>query len=233
MALRTRDGAMDVATDIYTNGDRVIAVAGVCHIADASFWDGLNRRISGYENMGYSVQFERIRNDLTPEQLKKIKGGEGTGALYEKLADISGLLAQSKALHYKDHWENADIAMSQWLALGKPAYTLIAMIAEAAASLDKVIEIGGKERVGRDLRLGLRWMPVFQHVLPKNKERDDILIHLRNKVAAEAMLKADGNVVSIWGAGHLPGIGKILRKDGFRRESRVWSTAVHKNPVTT
>lgn len=233
MALRTRDGAMDVATDIYTKGNKVIAVAGVCHIADASFWDGLNRRIAGYENMGYSVQYERISNDLSAEEMKKIKGGEGTGELYEKLAEIAGLHPQSKALTYKDHWTNTDITMSEWLKLGKPATSLMAMISEVAAGLDKIIEIGGKERVGSDLRFGLCWMPVFKHVIPKSKERDTIILDMRNEIAADAMLKAEGNVVSIWGAAHLNGIGKILRKAGFRRESRVWSTAVHKDPVAS
>lgn len=226
MALRTREGVMDVATDIYTNGNKVIAIAGVCHIADASFWENLNRRISGYENMGYSVQYERISDDLSADEKKKVKGGEGTGVLYAKLAEIAGLHAQSNAITYKDHWKNTDITMSEWLKLGKSAHSLMAMISEASAGLDKIIELGGQDRVGRDLRFGLRWMPVVQVIIPKDKARDAILIDLRNEIAADAMLKAEGNVVSIWGAGHLNGIGKILRKAGFKRESRVWTTAV-------
>ena len=231
MALRTRDGAMDVATDIYSNGERFVALAGVCHIADQSFWDNLNKRIAGYEDMGYSVQYERIRNDLTKEEVAKVKGGTGTSELYEKLAEIAHLQAQSNAITYLDHWENTDIAMSEWLKLGKQAREMMAILAEMSTALDTLVKLGGKERVGRDLRLGLRWMPVVQHLIPRNRELNSMVIELRNKIAAEALLKAEGNVVSIWGAGHLSGIGKILRSNGFHRESRVWSTAVSRYNV--
>lgn len=228
MAIRTRDGALDVATDIYVKDDKAIAVMGVCHIADAAFWNGVNRRLSEYENMGYSVQYEMVRNDLTEEQKLKIKGNEGTSKLYEKLAEVTGMVAQSKAISYKPHWKNTDITMSQWLKMEKSAHKVMAMISEAAAGFEKIVELGGQERVGRDLRTGLRWMPVVQRIVPRAKQMESALLDKRNEIAANAMLTAEGNVVSVWGAGHLEGIGKILRASGYQRESRVWTTAINR-----
>lgn len=215
---------MEVATDIHTNGKRAIAVVGVCHIADESFWNGLKKRLDGYENMGYSVQYERVRNDLKDDGTDKPRG---TGNLYDMLADMTGLVAQSRALEYKDHWRNTDLTLSQMMEYSYME-KLTDMIEKATDSLEKLVSVRKKERLGREIRTGLRWMPVVQHLIPKNRERDAIVINLRNIIAADAMLNAEGNVVSIWGAGHLKGIGELLRDEGFVRESRLWTPAVSK-----
>ena len=224
MGLRRRNSSMEVATDIYTNSGRSIAVAGVCHVADGSFWQGLQRRIDGYENMGYSVQYERIRNDL--KQDSSAAPG-GTTKLYDLIADMTGLVAQNNGLAYKDHWRNTDLTLSQMMEYSH-AVSLFDLIAQAKESLERLVELGGTERLGRDIRTGLRWMPILQHVVPKNHERNAIVIDLRNALAADAMLNAEGNVVAIWGAGHLKGIGELLREEGFKLESRVWTPAVSK-----
>ena len=215
---------MEVATDIYTKGRRSIAVAGVCHIADEAFWQGLQRRIDGYENMGYSVQYERIRNDL--KQDTGVAPGSTT-KLYDMLADMTGLVAQNNGLEYREHWRNTDLTLSQMMEFSHAA-SLFDLIAQAKDSLEKLVALGGTERLGRDIRTGLRWMPILQHVVPKNHERNAIIIDLRNALAADAMLNVEGNVVAIWGAGHLKGIGELLCEEGFKRESRLWTPAVSK-----
>jgi hypothetical protein len=215
---------MEVATDIYTKGERAIAIIGVCHIAEESFWTGIKKRLDGYEAMGYSVQYERVRNDLKDDGTEKPRG---TGKLYDMLADASGLVAQSHALEYKEHWRNTDLTLSQMMEYSYMA-SLTSMIEQATDTLEKLVSLGGKERLGRDIRIGLRWMPVARHFIPKNRDRDAIVINLRNIIAADAMLNAEGNVVSIWGAGHLKGIGELLREEGFVRESRLWTPVISK-----
>lgn len=213
---------MEVATDIYTNGKRHVALVGVCHVAESSFWESLSRRIAGYESMGYSVQCEKIVNDLKTDKEKS----QGTSDLYRRVAELTRLRSQTDALEYRDHWRNTDLTLSQLLEYGPSARSLIGMVSEASGVLEKLVSLGGSERVGRDIRFGLRWMPVVRHFVPQNREWQGIVIDLRNVFAADAILNAEGNVVSIWGAGHLKGIGGLLKDEGFRRESRVWSTAV-------
>lgn len=227
MGMRMRDGSMEVATDIYTKGSKVIAVVGVCHVAEPSYWEVLTRRISGYESMGYSVQYEKVRNDLPDGAESPL----ATVKLYEKLAEISSLKAQSEGLEYKSHWRNTDITMSQFMEFADISSSLTKMVSEAGDTLDKMAEKTDKERLERDIRSFLCMIPVIHRFVPKNKKRDAIIIDLRNTVAADAMLNAEGNVVSIWGAGHLKGIGELLEDEGFSRESRVWSAAVNKSAI--
>lgn len=223
MGTRSRNGNMEVATDIYTNGNRVIAVVGVCHIAEESYWDNLNKRISGYESMGYSVQYEMVKNDLQdqPEKAKLL----ATGKLYQMIAELTGLESQGVGLKYKKHWTNTDITASEMLKYASME-TLAELIKKATEGLEKVMESEHRETAGEKIRFCIRWMPLFQLLAPNQREHMKVLLDLRNDIAADAMLNAEGNVVSIWGAKHLKGIGELLRAKGFKRESRVWTPAV-------
>ncbi len=77
---------------------------------------------------------------------------------------------------------------------------------------------------------------LFEVVSSQKRKMQKVIIGIRDVIAADAIITSaltEGkNVVSLWGAGHLPGIEKRLKKSGFRKVQTEWRTAFVKRPYS-
>jgi hypothetical protein len=72
------------------------------------------------------------------------------------------------------------------------------------------------------------------HFSRKGGLLEEFILESRNEVAMRGIESylPEGDVASIWGAAHLRGIGKSLKRAGFREVRREWFTAYHDRPYS-
>jgi hypothetical protein len=230
MGARTRPAGLQTATDTYTNGPKTIVVIGVTHLASTEFWDGLNWTLTELEGTGYQVQYEAVKCDIPnppPEPMPMREMADALGLTYQ--ASPEGMTRPPA------HWVNADMPLSRFLADADPAQ-LQAAYDDDGAKGREIIKLLREEPIARTLArwLLVRALPVAERLInatPYGVPRTTI-IDARNRIAAEHALAHPGNVVTVWGAGHLKGIGKHLRAAGYVRTTRKWAVTIPAKPTT-
>jgi hypothetical protein len=220
MSVRYKRG-LEVATDTYEKDGRTVTLIGVSHIADKDFWATTQALISDREAEGASVHYELIERDIEGPRQRTFD--------MKTLAPVLGMQFQFDGLNYKDSWTRTDMTASEFLAHA----TRRGPKAPTEEQLAEVLRvIGGSDKRRRVTRwfmmrllLAVRYLPLPGPMgVPLS-----IVLGVRNLIAAKAALEASGDVVAIWGAAHLPGIGKILRDHGFVRTAREWTTAISRS----
>lgn len=240
MRIRTVSGDLQVAVDTYhrAKDGRRITLVGMVHVADRRFFDRVQMLVAKRESAGAVVHYERIR-PITDEsatdaelalavRLRKL----GDHAL---LADLVGLQMQTRSLQYQRHWANTDMTVLQLLRTMPEPADWVAGMERAATSLD---DMDDQQR--RDAKRVVGWivrhLPLVSRLTAwkrggQGRRQARVLIDARNQVAIDAALTETREVVALWGAAHLPGIAAGLEREGFRRVSTKWLTAVRK-PVS-
>jgi hypothetical protein len=214
---------LQVAADVYQDDTgRTITLEGVSHVADADFWLALSSRLAFAEgNNGAEIHFEGVGKDVeNPPKL---------GLDYAAFAESLGLVAQKPGLTYRDTWKRTDIELSEILAHISPER--LAKHEKTAAEAEHMLLHAAESRA---FRRGLHWgLIIILAIYSGSRLRTStfgvpasVILDRRNMLAACAAMNTDRDVVAVWGANHLPGIGKLLRRAGFRRVSRHWSTAI-------
>ncbi len=214
-----------------TTGRRV-RLLGVIHFADASYWSTLQGVI---DREGESVVlYERV---LKPTQEEMDALTEKERAWYEnvhlghktlrgQLQALLGLSFQGDGLTYPAHWINTDMSGGAFVKAmvgleerfpGNPFMAILDHEPEQAPFV--------------------RWMiqKIFSHISLSElrnfgaksayrRERDAIILDYRNFLGVNGILAhgKERDVVSIWGAAHLPGMLHLLKQLGFEEETREW-----------
>lgn len=223
-AARTRPVGLQTATDTYTNGPKTVVVIGVTHVATREYWDHLNRTLADLEADGYQVQYETVKCDIpnpppNPLPLREIA----------TLLDLTYQAAAEGMTRPPDHWVNADMPLSQILADADPAQLQAAYDDGGAKGADILKTLQETPLARRLFRwILVRALPVAERLVgatPYGVPKATI-IDARDAIAATHALTHPGNVVTVWGAGHLKGIGKHLRAAGYKRTTRTWATSI-------
>ena len=243
MRARTRRGNLQTAVDTYRRGDRTIVLVGTIHAADRDYFLDLTRLVDDHEARGYDIQFEAIRpipadSDATDEE-RALAARLKTISSFGLLAEFAGLAGQYDVLPPRRHWTPTDIdRLTMIRGLRDPA--------EFADTLeqmrDMLVELDDLPPVivpafRRIIRAVLRNLPRIAHVQdaiarrrgdrdPVHMFTDGVVTAGRDRAAADGALNADGDVVALWGAAHIPGIAAHLTAAGFRLESTTWTTAI-------
>lgn len=220
---------VEVATDTYVKDGRHVVLFGVSHIAGEEFWKKSNTFLSELEGKGFDVQFEGVKNDMEDAPVFVPS--------YALMAELMGLQDQKSGLVYKDHWLRTDTTMSKFLAGTNPEK--LAKTVSASAEMEKkireLLKSDDRALYGEGLLKMLRLTPYLTPVmtlLQSFPNADFIggisrkaILDDRNDIARDAILGTGNHVVAVWGANHLPGIGRGLKANGFKFKSRQWHPA--------
>lgn len=228
MTIRSHNGTVEVATHTYTKGDRHVVLFGVSHIAGHEFWKKSNTFIAELEEKGFEIHFEGVTNDMDTPAI---------APNYKAIADLIGLQDQHSGLSYKKHWKRTDTTTSKLLSKSSPEK--IAKAADKAAQLEELIKnVSTGDQREAHAAVFLKAMKLLPYISPVLGAINSIpsstmvagiskksLIDDRNDIAVQAILGTDRNVAAVWGALHLPGIGRSLRREGFTLATRQWHPA--------
>jgi hypothetical protein len=217
-AIRYRNGRLFTARDTYVRDGRTVILQGVCHVAGQDFWEQLNGYLVRAEEVGFDVHFEGVINDMAdPSKIFVDLAG---------LASLLGLQGQTTSLDYRPHWTRTDINLSELVAGMAPE--VLSKMVETTEKMNEFLSSMDGHDQRRLIGSLIRRVMAFGLALPKAGPfalgtKDPIILDRRNEVAARAAIEAEGDVVALWGAAHLPGIGGLLSDAGFRRTDRQWT----------
>ena len=225
--MRVRKRGLQVAQDTYRNKTgHTVTVQGVVHLAERFFWDYLAVELFTKETQGADIHYEFVSNDLEERPaLSKL------AKLTAKL--LPDLVHQSEGVSLKDHWENTDLKMSEFLhLLGEDRVKKLNDVAEQQAEVFAELEKAPVYPIVQKFyKRFLVYTPYFGPFLTKLLKKTDplpmsIVVDTRNDIAVNAALESENDVFCFWGAAHLPGIGYGLKEAGYKRIKRTWQTAV-------
>lgn len=230
-AARRRNGKLEVATDTYVKDGRHVILFGVTHIASHSFWLRTNNFLAKLEGLGYHVHYERVISDM--ENPPKLIPD------YKLMAECLDLQDQRSGMRIPEHWKNTDITMSRLISKATPEQ--IARFTERAekteAEIKQVLTLRESNPEAfrlfqKTLLVAMGTIPMASHLIFKlgfnllpGIENSDI-VNRRNGIAFQEIVKSKDDIVTVWGANHLEGIGgALVGAAGFKLKYRQWHPA--------
>jgi hypothetical protein len=256
-ALRSRWKGLQTAIVTYyrPDDDRRVVLVGAMHVADRSYFEALKEFVDLEKRVnGSVVLYEMTRESPDPPAKDDYSAPaileRGFGRLrkvYRYMAASTGRAFQYDVLTPQEDWINTDLTRREVAERSSETW-LIRFLARtgllwAAAKL--IGFVGGvpeppdrpnfpvslqTDNAMRGIHLSIL-LNALLLLLPKKATPAHIILNDRNEVAVEGILRAARNssfIVSIWGAAHLPGIGRLLEAQGFTRSDEVkWYTCAH------
>lgn len=219
-----------------------IDLVGTVHIAEPVYYQELQDFVDSRESQGATVHYEATPYP-TPEQLavaprhvrRKVERISAVmGEFYGMLGEIDGLVTQTKGLTYRDSWENHDKTVLEmveemtrltidglWagVKLAKLANRLVGPDESQALMLQMLSNATAEKKVGLGERL--TYFGREKHV-----------VNARNVIALTALDEAletnrKQDMLLLWGAGHVEGLGEGVEKRGFVQINKRQLTAIN------
>lgn len=212
---------------------RRITLVGVIHIADAPYFKAIQEAID--ESRDDVVLYESVkpleeweRSTLTKREQEALAELEQFKRIVNVIADICGLTFQKDAMSYRDSWINADIS-TKGLVEAFAKYDVRLLPKESSAQ--KLMEGGDLTKLIFHTALA-HLVPIIVAVaaltpFTKNKKKEkNIVLDKRNKIALHHIAShTERDITTIWGAAHLPGITRGIKRLGYAQTSKEWLTA--------
>ena len=236
---------LETANWSYAKEGKTLDLVGVIHIADAEYYQTLNRRFTEYD----AVFFELVADPYTVKILQE-KGnlhGEASSeneysglnkmySLYQTLMDLS---LQSKEIDYSaKNFVHADMGPAEFSSLQEEhGENLLEVALSGAAGLDlSKIDQGIMMRAmmtGESSLLKLELVDLLAGAASALNagEKETITIHARNQKCLDVMEEylarnpSAQKTAIFYGAGHLPAFHESLVKEGWIRTSSDWLSA--------
>lgn len=195
-----------------------IAIQPAVHIGTPEFYADLKWRLMGLEMLGYKVHVEGTRipelsdvviTDQEKDWLERLR----ITAAYQALAEALELVGQ-RSMGYEPTWENHDVTMLDMLRL----------VDDPEATVDRFEGFAKMVELFEELpqaKVFFRWIITSYWVMKTVSlfSRKDRTAHARREeVAVAAAVSSVQPVVMFWGAAHLPGMDRLLRQGGYRRD---------------
>lgn len=237
--LRSVNGKLQTPVVFYEHPvtKRAIAFVATIHIAEPAYYAALQKLIDSLR--GYKILFEGT-GTLSPQEEQALTEKERSVAgqfdflfsLTRKLGEVMSLQHQKEGLAYTYSWVNTDMRL----------YDLIRSFAEQDITLVKKKKDFGDLFTSEVGRATTRWFvnKLFNRFVPvtvivaiiaffsRNKRMAKrLILDARNEIAFQGInehIESD-DIVTIWGAAHLRGVEKYLKRAGFREVRREWFTA--------
>ncbi|MFC1608944.1 hypothetical protein ACFL2R_01670 [Patescibacteria group bacterium] len=230
--VRNYDGRIETPVVFYehpTTKRKIVFVATV-HVAEKKYYSRLQEIVASLD--GYSVLFEMV----SPLSKKEKEGlGEVGVKAYEKMqndfsiirhaVDIMQLQYQTDGIVYDSSWVNTDISM----------YELISSMDEPGNAKKFCLPDDFEEEelkwlinfAARNIEVMYSCIRINNYCRSFFEETKSVVVGGRNEVAVQGIKEylEQGNVVTIWGAAHFPGIDAQIRQMGFREIRREWISA--------
>lgn len=215
---------------------RTVTLIGMVHIADAEFYTVCEQIVADREGAGAVVHYEAVTDrgeDRSKVETDLIYRLNSNDAIATVATLLGGLALQHRTnLPIQPHWVNPDISLLELLRLVPDAEEFVAVSERVGSSLEDMTP-----EMLRLLEWALRHLPALRGAIaahswisPRRRrvrraEQQVILAH-RNNLAAKAILAESRDVVALWGAGHLDGIGTHLTQSGYCRTHTRWLPAI-------
>lgn len=238
-SVRQRNRVLETPIVSYrhqTSGRHVIMI-GTVHVGDAQYYRILQSVIDRLTN--FAILFEAV-HPITEEELIALNEQERLAyqwaqEAFKFMRDAAELLSaqhQRTGLRYEPTWIQTDTTLRE--IVKKLATIKFVARARTFRSDDLFHNEETRPLVQWLLNFILGNLPALSaltspHRLLSRSRREfhRIIVTERDLIAATSITQhvEQGDVVSIWGAGHLPGIGRHLRARGFVEIDRIWVPA--------
>lgn len=218
-------------------GDRTILILGTIHHAHQAFYDQLATTLA---QLGYAVRYELIALiDPTPavaEVLQPAGPGGGQGSLNihayrNRLFAALGLADQRHDLTYPGSARNVDLDINQVAELLGPKrfhkFARPKPVAEVTPQALRATRWGLRQMGGRTFLLASTLL-TFRNRTTMMATRNRLAVDDALELADQGM-----DVALVWGAGHLPGQIRLLRRAGFHLVDVEHRPAIALNDLTT
>lgn len=233
-----------------------IELLGAVHIGEPAYYARLQRRMDA----AGLVLFEGVVDERHPAALltAEAKASRQAASVYQKLADLMGLVAQSTHIAYdRKSFERCDLTLQQLrglleaeVATGGPEAAAAKRALGEFATLEKILR-GDSWLVNFALWLAdksgyVRARLKLSLVLQGDQTRDERALSPRlAKLIKEdrnahvlrelARIRAErprvGSIVVFYGSAHLPGLARGLAEAGYVPAGPVrWFDAIHSHP---
>ena len=216
---------------------RTVTVAGVVHIARASYYRQLGIMLTKLEAAGALVFYEGISHTAETEwsaagQAERDTWNTvqaGSKELTQAACRYLGWVRQGEALAYAASWRNVDMSELEFVQRKG---------AEDVLDMQEGFEdmLGDRARDQRDALMGVtigmllrlysldRYQLLVRWAATGYPGFSQLVVDERNDRAL-ACLPPDRDSVLIWGYGHLPGLAAGLERVGYRRQASAWLNA--------
>lgn len=231
--IRIRKNAIEMPIIFLEDGcKREVILVGACHISDQDYFSNVQFFLDSHEKKGYKILFEMV-GAVSRKEKKMLVGRArrlfyGFNKLFGYIGQIPVLLGatyQKTGIKYSDSWINTDISIGD----------LVKRLAAAGVKPFQVPDVDmTNATVQMVLRLffnyGMGNIMAVMTIMPLICKRDNgfqsVILDYRNEVAVQGIVDhIDHNVISFWGAAHLPGMVKLLQKHGFKEVRKEWIPA--------
>src|SRR3954469_13863501 len=213
---------------------RAVTLVGTIHVGHQSYYDRLGAAVADLERGGAAVHHEGIRQPapgtaMTPEEAAALAKLH-TRPVYAWLADLLGLTVQRIPGHH-DGWLNTDLDALTFLRALPERERLMRLFDDVDRLQADLASAKAPPWVAGFLRRAAKVMtsPAGRRILKvvhrRRNPNEPVILDMRNAVALGAIDETTDDVVAIWGAGHLPGIGHGLTARGYTRTGRQRITA--------
>jgi len=245
---RTRGGVLQTPVRYLQHPEtgRKVTLVGAIHIGKKSYYGQMQDLVDQAAENGHTILYEGV-GQVDKEDVAKMPASQQI--VVKQMQQMMSLMAwmsehcfeenviyQKQGLSYPKSWIRTDLELSDVARLMSDAG--VTMVPEGKDGADLSIPSGIpveavsviRKVAGIAITLlpGIHrvsgWLKVFSK---RQQARDHIIINLRDDVATAGILQhaAETDVVSIWGAAHLPGIETRLAAEGYQRKSTVWLDA--------
>jgi len=217
--------------------DKEIVLVGMMHIGDKEYYQQVQKLIDSF--LGYKILYEGIKklseeeiSKLSPKEVKIFKKIEKNMNDRSVIAALLRIQDQKKGLLYDPHWICTDMTLFEFIkrlleSKTDSMFTSETRLPKKLAKFEKLLFAWMFDLALERMSGIMLFAKFFGLFSKKERSLEKLIVHDRNIIAINSILAhvKDFNVVSIWGAAHLPGMVKELKKNGFRQEKKSWLVA--------
>ena len=231
------NGDMYLPVDTYRRGRQVIVLIGMIHVAPAEFYQRVRHLLEAFDKADYRILIEGMGR-VEGDDFGLREFDRGLLEHYEQLRDranlingmmagATGMVTQLDAFPDWRQWERADLSALEMMRLRgvKPMPPMDERIVAAFA------DFLARPRAQSAVYGFVKLMPRLLAALwPLHSMLGSLVLHHRNRHAVLKALETPQSAVLPWGAAHLPGMGALLRQNGFELSDRSWVLAYPGRP---
>jgi hypothetical protein len=221
---------------------RRIILIGVMHIGERKYYEELQLLIDTFPK--YKILYEGI-GKLSPGEWEKLTEKERhiysciiesikTTSLLTMLLNIQG---QREGLRYDSQWIRTDMSMFEFIRKVS-AYNIASIFPKTQISFDKKGDAVDKALTAwicDIIIMRASFLVIVMNIIgffsTKCKKSNKLLLDERNAIALEAIFRESksADIVSIWGAEHLKGMLKVLKRAGYVKKDKHWIVCYETN----
>lgn len=242
---RYRNGQIQMAEDHYIHPatGRKIVLIGTLHHAEKKFYQDICKNIQSYRKNGFAILSEGVV-PLSKSQLKKVsrKIEVVARSMTNHLCDHSALsLLFDLSFQHLEFCsipsKNIDMDVSAILKTFQkngyhlPRFEHIDRISFYESLGDALLKMNEGKFIYKQINEmagNLAIHEIFAKFSKSGREYNEVILKLRDQNAVNQiqMTGLTQDVLSLWGAAHLKGMGALLEKQGYNRVSRTWNVAL-------